>query len=150
MKKVSRRNLCFDATSDEPVVADNLLAHKTSPGSCLPTPPATVPRRRHISYEPQTPPTLRTERQSFRTRVSSTPSNEIRTRKSSTNRRHASEIYEENLVPKKEVWDTSFELLLYNLSKSGSRKSSPVQSQPRFNVSSTISPLAPSPLIDSS
>ena len=150
MTKVSRWNQSFHATSDEPVAADSPLARKTNPSSSLLTPPPTAPRRRHISYEPQTSPILRTERPSYRARVSSTPFDEIRTRKGSTNRRHASENYGENLVPKKEVWDTSFELLLYNLSKSGSRKSSPVQSQPRFNVSSPISPLAPSPLINSS
>jgi len=126
------------------------LSHGANPNSLL-TPPPTVPRRRHVSYSPQTLPTPRTERPSFRARVSSTPSDEIRrTRKSSTNRRPVSENYDENLVLKKEVWDTSFELLLYNLSKSRSRQSSLVQPQPRFNVSSPISPLAPSPLIHSS
>jgi len=122
---------------------------QTNLNPSLLTPPATIPRRRHISYEPQMPPIIRTERPSFRTRVSSTPSNEIRrTRKGSTNRRYASENCEENLVPRKEVWDTSFELLLYNLSKS--RKPSLVQPQPRYDASSSISSLAPSPLINSS
>ncbi|KAF9783766.1 hypothetical protein BJ322DRAFT_878824 [Thelephora terrestris] len=124
-----------------------------TPSSSLLTPPATLPRRRHVSYAPQTqtPPVLLTERPSFRTRVSSTPSDEIRrTRKGSNNRRHASESCEDNLVPKKEVWDTSFELLLYNLSKSRSRNSSLVESHPRFDVSSSMPPLAPSPLINSS
>lgn len=131
--------------------ATNALSRKGTPTSSLLTPPATLPRRRHLSYAPQTPPVPLSERPSFRTRVSSTPSNEIRrTRKSSTGRRYASEACEENLVPKKEVWDTSFELLLYNLSKSRSRNSSLVQSHPRFNVSSPIPPLAPSPLINSS
>ena len=129
-------------------IVNGPLLRKTNPDSYLLTPPATVPRRRYLSYEPQTLPIPRIERPSFRTRVSSTPSNEIRrTRKGSTNRRFVSEDCDENLLPKKEVWDTSFELLLYNLSKSRSRKSSLVQSQPRFDVSS---PLAPSPLISSS
>ena len=139
----------FHDTSDGSTVANSVLARNAN--SLFLTPPATVPRRRFLSYQPQTPPIIRTERPSFRTRVSSTPSDEIRrTRKGSTHQRHASENYDENLVPKKEVWDTSFELLLYNLSKSRSRKSSPDQPQPRFNVSSPISPLAPSPLIQSS
>jgi len=148
----SRQSLrWFRETSDEPVIVDSPLTRKTDPASSLLTPPPSVPRRRHLSYEPQTPPIPRVERPSFRTRVSSTPSDEIRrTSKGSTNRRHASENIDENLVPKKEVWDTSFELLLYNLSKSRSRNSSLVQPQPRFNVSSPISPLAPSPLIHSS
>lgn len=139
----------FRESSDESAIVNNPHARKVNPDSLLLTPPATVPRRRYLSYEPQTPPILRTEKPPFRTRVSSTPSNGVRrTRKGSTNRRHASENCDENLVPKKEVWDTSFELLLYNLSKSRS-KSSPVQPQPRFNVSSPISPLAPSPLMNS-
>ena len=151
MTKVSRYRWWFHALFDEFVIVISPLSRKTNPNSMLLTPPPTVPRRRHLSYNPQSPPIPRTERPSFRTRVSSTPSNEIRrTRKGSTNRRHVSENYDENLVPKKEVWDTSFELLLYNLSKSRSRQSSLVQPQPRFNVSSPISPLAPSPLISSS
>lgn len=126
-------------------------SRKADPTSSLLTPPPTLPRRRHISYDPQTPPVPLMERPSFRTRVSSTPSDQIRrTRKGLTNRRYASETCEENLVPKKEVWDTSFELLLYNLSKSRSRNSSIVQSNPTFNVSSSMPPLAPSPLINSS
>ena len=133
-----------------PVTVNGPLSRGANQNVLL-TPPPTIPRRRHVSYSPQTLPTPRTERPSFRTRVSSTPSDEIRrTRKGSTNRRPVSENYDENLVPKKEVWDTSFELLLYNLSKSRSRQSSLVQPQPRFNVSSPISPLAPSPLIHSS
>lgn len=141
--------LRFCTTPDELVTVGTPPMRQINPNPSLLTPPATVPRRRHISYEPQMPPTIRTERPSFRTRVSSTPSNEIRrTRKGSTNRRYASENCEENLVPRKEVWDTSFELLLYNLSKS--RKPSLVQPQPRFDVSSSISSLAPSPLINSS
>ena len=142
-------SLQLHTVSDQFVTVDTPLTRQTNPGHSLLTPPATVPRRRHISYEPQISPIIRMERPSFRTRVSSTPSNEIRrSRKGSTNRRYASENYEENLVPRKEVWDTSFELLLYNLSKS--RKPSLVQPQPRFDVSSSISSLAPSPLINSS
>ena len=142
----------FHESSDEFVVALSPPVRQAGPTSSLLTPPATLPRRRHLSYAPQTPPVPLTERASFRTRVSSTPSNDIRrTRKGPTNRRYASEACEENLVPKKEVWDTSFELLLYNLSKSRSRNSSLAQPHhPRFDVSSPISPLAPSPLIDSS
>jgi len=127
------------------------LARGATPTSSLLTPPATLPRRRHLSYAPQPPPVPLTERPSFRTRVSSTPSHEIRrTRKGLTNRRYASEACEENLVPKKDVWDTSFEILLYNLSKSRSRNSSIVQPHPRFDVSSPMPPLAPSPIINSS
>jgi len=145
-----RSRKLFHIPDDDEV--EGPLTHRANPTSLLPTPPPTLPRRRYLSYQPQTPPVPRTERPSFRTRVSSTPSDEIRrARKGSTHRRYASENYDENLVPKKEVWDTSFELLLYNLSKSRSSKSSsPVQSQSRFNVSSPISPLAPSPLIHSS
>lgn len=142
----------FHETSDGfRYIATSALSRGVGQTSSLLTPPATLPRRRHLSYAPQTPPVPLTERPSFRTRVSSTPSREVRrTRKGPTNRRYASEACEENLVPKKEVWDTSFELLLYNLSKSRSRNSSLVQSHPRFDVSSSIPPLAPSPLIDSS
>src|ERR1700753_2106664 len=122
-----------------------------NPAASLLTPPATLPRRKHVSYAPQTPPVPLTERPSFRTRVSSTPSDDIRrTRKSSTNRRPASENFDENLVAKKEIMHTPFELLLYNLSKSRSRNPSLVEPHPRFNVSSPIQPLAPAPLINSS
>ena len=149
--RVSGHTERFFKSSDGLGIVATPPSRKAGPTSSILTPPATVPRRRHISYDPKTPPILRTERPSFRTRVSSTPSDEIhRTRKGSTNRRHAPEISEENLVPKKEVWDTSFEILLYNLSKSRSRNSSLVEPHPRFNVSSSIPPLAPSPLINSS
>ena len=149
--RVSIRCWRFYETSDQFVTDANPPTRNADPTSSLLTPPPTLPRRRHISYDPQTPPVPLMERPSFRTRVSSTPSDQIRrTRKGLTNRRYASETCEENLVPKKEVWDTSFELLLYNLSKSRSRNSSIVQSHPRFNVSPSMPPLAPSPLINSS
>ena len=149
--RVSTYYRWFRETFDSVPIATRPPVRQSTPTSSLLTPPATVSRRRHVSYAPQTPPLLLAERPSFRTRVSSTPSDEIRrTRKSSNHRRYASESCEENLVPKKEVWDTSFELLLYNLSKSRSRNSSLVEPHPRFDVSSSIPPLAPSPLINSS